>query len=70
MVLMRVRDEDAVAGRCKVQRFRQEVARILRRVEWPAHIKDDAVATRRDEFDAVTADLMCSPMDGKVDLRF
>ena len=35
-------------------------------LEWPADIEDDPVAIRRAEFDAVTADLMCGPVDSQL----
>jgi len=60
---MRVGNQDTVHGGVQVQRFRQEMARILRRVEWPTDIEYDPVAIRSAEFDAVTADLVCGAVD-------
>ena len=69
MILMWMRYEDAVHWSLEIQRCRQQSSGIVRCVQGSTNIQDKAMVAGGD-FDAITADLMCSAMDGKADVRF
>jgi hypothetical protein len=64
VILVGMGDEDAAHWSLEIQRCRQQSGGIVRRVQGPADIQEDAMVARGD-FDAITADLLCCAMDGK-----
>ncbi len=66
MILVGVREEDAMARRGKVQRRGEEVCRIARGIQRPPDVEDDAGVPRGD-LDAIAADFLGGPVDGDAD---
>jgi hypothetical protein len=64
MILMWMRYEYAVHWSLEIQCCRQQAGGIVRRVEGPTDIQDNAMVAGGD-FDAITADLVSRPMDGQ-----
>src|ERR1022692_655896 len=64
MILMWMRYEYPVHWRLEIQRCRQQSGGLVRRVQGPTHIQDNAMVAGGD-LDAITADLISRPMDGE-----
>jgi hypothetical protein len=69
MILMWMRYEYAVHWSFEIHRCRQQFDGIVRCVQGPTNIQENAVVAGGD-FDAITTDLLRSAMDGKADVRF
>ena len=67
MILMWVGDEYAVHWSFEIQCCRQQTGGIVRCVQGPTDIQDNAMLAGGD-LNAITADLLCSAMDGKADV--
>ena len=67
MILMWMRYENAVHWSLEIHRCRQQSGGIVRCVQGPTDIQDNAMVTGGD-FNAIAADLVSCPMDGELNV--
>ncbi len=69
VVHMRMRDQNPIDWSRNVQRFRQKLASVFRRIERTPHVQNDPVSIGCANFDAVATNLVGGPMNREENSR-